>query len=333
MIVAGRGVARIGRLAAAAVVCAAPAPVVGQQPAITAAQLSTFIGVLADDSMRGRGTPSPELELAARFVASVFRRAGLAPAGDGGGYEQRWPVRGGGADATAPNVVGLLRGRDPKLREQVVVVVAHLDHLGVRRPERGDSIMNGADDNASGTAGVLALAEAFGALGSRPRRSVLFLVVSGEERGLLGSRWFVAHPTVPFDRIVGLVNLDMISRNRPDSVYLNGWGKSSLSGLVRQLAAGHPELGLSVGPDVEDAPVTPDDSDHYPFQRRGVPYIFFYTGEHADYHRLTDHTDRTDPDKASRVTRLAFYTLWEMAERSARPVWDAEARRLNVVAR
>ncbi len=331
---AGRRAAWVRRLAVAVIVGGAvPAGAAAQQTAITPSRLASFIGLLAADSMRGRATPSPELEQAARFVAAVFRGAGLAPAGDSGGYAQRFPVHAGGRGASAPNVIGLLRGRDPKLREQVVVVVAHLDHLGVRRPERGDSIMNGADDNASGTAGVLALAEAFGGMATRPRRSVLFLVVSGEERGLLGSRWFVAHPTVPFDRIVGLVNLDMISRNRPDSVYLNGWGKSSLSGLVRRLAAAHPELGLSVGPDVEDAPVTPDDSDHYPFQHRGVPYIFFYTGEHADYHRPTDHADRTDPDKASRVTRLAYHTLWEMAEDPSRPVWEAEARRLNVAPR
>lgn len=322
----GRRVAWVGRLAAAAAVALA-APAAAQQPAITPPQLSRFIHALAHDSMRGRATPSPELEQAAGFVESVFRRAGLAPAGDSGRYQQRFSVRG----QTAPNVAGLLRGRDPGLLGQYVVVVAHLDHLGVSRPNGRDSILNGADDNASGSAGVLALAEAFGSLAQRPRRSILFLVVSGEELGLLGSRHFVAHPTVPFDRIVGLVNLDMISRNRPDSVYLNGWNKSSISGLVRRLAARHRELGLGVGPDIEDRPRTPADSDHWPFQRRGVPYIFFYTGEHGDYHQPTDHADRTDPDKASRVARLAFYTLWEMAEGTERPKWEAESRRLNVV--
>ena len=211
-----------------------------------------------------------------------------------------------------------------------MVVVAHLDHLGVGRPTGGDSIFNGADDNASGTAGVLALAAAFGGAADRPPRSVLFLVVSGEERGLLGSRWFVAHPTVPVESIVGLVNLDMISRNRPDSVYLNGWGKSSISDLVRALAAEHSELGLSVGPDVEDRPTTPADSDHWPFQHRGVPYIFFYTGEHPDYHRVSDQPERTDPEKAARVTRLAFLTVRAIADRPERPAWVSEARLLNV---
>jgi Zn-dependent M28 family amino/carboxypeptidase len=143
----------------------------------------------------------------------------------------------------------------------------------------------------------------------------------------------VARPTVPLDSVVALVNLDMIGRNRPDSVFLNGWGKSTLATLVRRLATEHAELGLAVGPDVEDRPQTPADSDHYPFQHAGVPYVFFYTGAHADYHRPSDEFARLDVDKAARVTRLAFYTLWEAAERSGRPKWDGAARRLNVVRR
>jgi Zn-dependent M28 family amino/carboxypeptidase len=208
-----------------------------------------------------------------------------------------------------------------------------MDHLGVGRPVGGDSVYNGADDNASGTAGVMALAVAFAAQPRRPRRSVLFLAVSGEERGLLGSRAFVAQPSVSLDSIVGLVNLDMIGRNRPDSVYLNGWGKSSISDLVRRLAMAHQELGLAVGPDVEDRPHTPADSDHYPFQHEGVPYVFFYTGGHADYHRPSDEPARMDADKAARVTRLALYTLWVMADQRAHPKWDPEARRINVLPR
>ena len=321
-----------------AAVCAPrlPAPAAAQDPRpITADLIARHVGVLADDSMRGRATPSPELEKAAAYVAAAFGRAGLEPSGDSGGYVQRYPI---GRDSTAPrplapNVVGVLRGRDPALRGEYVAVVAHMDHLGIGRPVNGDSIYNGADDNASGTAGVMALAAAFAAQPQRPRRSVLFLAVSGEERGLWGSRAFVAHPSVPLDSIVGLVNLDMIGRNRPDSVFLNGWGKSTISDLVRRLARAHPELGLAVGPDMEDRPHTPADSDHYPFQHEGVPYIFFYTGDHADYHRLSDEPARLDADKAARVTRLALYTLWEMAEQRARPKWDAEARRDNVLPR
>jgi Zn-dependent M28 family amino/carboxypeptidase len=313
-----------------------PAVAAAQDPRLVTADLiGRHVGVLADDSMRGRATPSAELEKTAAYVVAVFRRAGLEPAGDSGGYVQRYPI---GRDSTvarpmAPNVVGVLRGGDTRLRGEYVAVVAHMDHLGVGRAVHGDSVYNGADDNASGTAGVMALAAAFAAQPRQPRRSVLFLIVSGEERGLWGSRAFVAHPTVPLDSIVGLVNLDMIGRNRPDSVFLNGWGKSTISELVRTLAVAHPELGLSVGPDVEDRPQTPGDSDHYPFQHQGIPYVFFYTGDHADYHRPSDEPVRLDADKAARVTRLALYTLWAMADQTARPKWDPEARRLNVLPR
>jgi len=298
---------------------------------ITPELMATHIGVLAHDSMRGRATPSPEIEEAAGYVEGVFRRIGLEPGGEQGTFRQRFPVTRDSAPGapTGPNVAGILRGRGP-LADEFVMLVAHMDHTGVGRPVNGDSIRNGADDNASGTAGVLAIAEAF-ALGQRPAgRSMLFLVVSGEERGLLGSRWFAAHPTVPLDRIVGLINLDMISRNRPDTVLLNGWGKSSLSTLVQRLAVEHAELGLSVGPDLEDRPVTPADSDHWPFQHRGVPYIFFYTGAHPDYHNVGDEPQRADAGKASRIARLAWHTLDLMATDAQRPAWEAEARRLNV---
>jgi len=305
-------------------------PLRAQVDRITPALLTRYIGVLADDSMRGRATPSPQLELAGQYVEAAFRRAGLEPAGDGG-YVQRYPIGAAGpSNGTAPNIAGLLRGSEPHLAGQIVVVVAHMDHIGIGRVVEGDSIRNGADDNASGTSGVLALADALAGTAPRPYRSILFLVVSGEERGLLGSRWYVAHPTVPLDSMVALVNLDMISRNRPDSVYLNGWGKSDVSDLVRRLAAEHRELGLSVGPDEEDRPVTPADSDHWPFQHHGIPYIFFYTGEHPDYHRVGDEPRRADGDKAARVTRLAYYTLLELASAPARPAWDAAARQRNV---
>ncbi len=309
-----------------------------QESRISPELLGRHVGALAHDSMRGRFTPSPEVERAADYVEAAFRAAGLQPAGEGGTFRQRFPVRApDGSNPTGPNVIAVLPGRDPALRGTYVAVVAHMDHVGAAGPGRrgctpagADSICNGADDNASGTAGLLALAEAFARLAPGPRRSVLFLAVSGEERGLLGSRHYADHPTVPLDSIVGLVNLDMIGRNRPDSVYLNGWGKSSISDLVRRLAARHRELGLDVGPDLEDRPETPADSDHYPFQRRGIPYIFFYTGAHPDYHRVGDHPERADADKAARITRLAFLTLLELANADARPTWEPESRRLNV---
>lgn len=300
-------------------------PACAQVSRITPDVMALRIGALAHDSMRGRATPGPGIEKAASYVAGVFRAAGLAPAGDEGGFVQRYPV---GA-TTAPNVAGIVTGSDARLAREYVLVVAHLDHLGTGRPARGDSIYNGADDNASGSAALMAIAEA-AASGARTRRSLLFLSVSGEESNLLGSRWFAAHPTVPIDSVVALVNLDMISRNAPDSVFLNGWGKSTLSALVVRLAAEHRELGLSVGPDVEDRPLTPADSDHWPFQHLGVPYVFFYTGAHPDYHRPSDEPAHSDAGKASRVARLAWLTVEAIANDRTPPAWDPESRRLNV---
>ncbi len=312
-------------LCAAALVAAGATRAAAQESVITPALLERHIRILADDSMRGRATPSPEIETAARYVEGIFRRARLEPAGDSGRFIQRFPIGG----STAPNVVGILRGADARLRDSFIVVVAHLDHTGVGRPVDGDSIRNGADDNASGSSGLLAIVEAMSGA-RRPSRSILFLSVSGEERGLVGSRYYVGHPTVPLDRIVGLVNLDMIGRNTPDSIYLNGWGKSSLSDLVRRLADEHRELRLAVGPDIEDRPVTPADSDHWPFQARGVPYIFFYSGEHPDYHRPGDEPSKIDFDKASRVARLAYFTVLSAANDPAAPSWVPGSRRLNV---
>jgi peptidase M28-like protein len=312
--------------AAALAVAAAAAPGYAQAKRISAARVAEIVGVLADDSMRGRATPSRELEEAATYAALALQRAALRPAGDGGGYQQRFPVRG----TSAPNVVAVLPGADRQLADEYVLVIAHLDHIGVGRPVRGDSIYNGADDNASGTAGAIALAEAFASAEQRPRRSLLFILTSGEERGLLGSRWYVQHPTVPLSRIVALVNMDMIGRNRPDSVWLNGWGKSTAAETVVREATAHPELGLGVGPDDEDRPLTPADSDHWPFQRRGVPYAFLYTGTHPDYHLPGDEPAKLDADKAARVARLAYYAVEAMANARERPQWDAAARRLNV---
>ncbi len=310
----------------AAVVLAAPR-LEAQVSRISQARVAEIVGVLAHDSMGGRATPSRELEQAAAWIAGLLGGAGLRPAGEAGGFIQRYPVRG---DTTAPNVVGVLPGSDQRLARQYVMVVAHMDHVGRGRPVAGDAIYNGADDNASGTAGLVAIAEALAAMDPHPRRSVLFLVTSGEERGLLGSRWYAGHPTVGLDSVVALINLDMIGRNAPDSVYLNGWGKSAVALEVVRQARRHADLGLAVGPDDEDRPVTPADSDHWPFQRRGIPYAFLYSGSHPDYHRPGDAPDRLDADKASRVARLAGHTVVALANADPRPRWDKAARRLNV---
>lgn len=224
--------------------------------------------------------------------------------------------------ARAPNVVAVLRGSDPALRDEYVVISAHMDHVGVGEPVNGDSIYNGADDDASGTSSLLEVAQAFASLPERPRRSVIFLHVSGEEKGLLGSEWFADHPTVPLGNIVANINVDMIGRNSPDTVVVIGKNYSSLGAVADGVAARHPELGLTLADDKWPEERFFFRSDHFNFARKEIPAIFFFSGVHEDYHRPSDEVHKIDTDKTARVTRAVFYTAYEIAQATARPTWD-----------
>jgi hypothetical protein len=226
-------------------------------------------------------------------------------------------------DARPPNVVGVLRGSDPVLAETYVVVTAHMDHVGVGRPdETGDSIYNGADDDASGTAVLVEVAEALASLETRPRRSVLFVAVSGEEKGLLGSRWYADHPTVPLESMVANVNLDMVSRNAPDSIVVIGQEYSSLGPLVNRIAAERPELGLTVSEDLWPEERFFFRSDHFSFAAKEIPALFFFAGTHEDYHGPGDEVDAIDTGKAARVGQLVLYLTHAIANRETPPEWD-----------
>jgi hypothetical protein len=222
----------------------------------------------------------------------------------------------------APNIVAVLPGSDPQLRDEYVVLSAHMDHVGVGRPVNGDSIYNGADDDASGTSGILEVAEAFASLPERPRRSIIFLHVSGEEKGLLGSHWFSEHPTVPLEKIVANVNVDMIGRNDPDTVVVIGKNYSSLGGTANQVQAAHPELHLTLSDDIWPEERFFFRSDHYNFARKEIPAIFFFSGVHEDYHKPSDEVEKIDTDKAARIARMIFYTVQDIANTPARPKWD-----------
>jgi len=310
-----------------------PGPLPGTAAArtITESDMRARIAMLSDDSMGGRGTPSPGLEMAASAISQVFEQLGLIPAFDRS-FIQRYPTstdtppvpvpERSPAAETAPNVAAMLEGSDPERLREFVVVVAHMDHLGTAgQPgslcvaELADSICNGADDNASGTAAVLELAEAFVALPRHPARSIIFLAVSGEEHGFWGSLWFLDHSPVPTGQIVAVVNLDMIGRNARDSVLVGGLDMSTLGDAALAAAAAHPEEGMR--------PVTGPigGSDQLPFYRRGIPFLMFHSGLHADYHRPSDTVNRIDAEKAARIVRLAFYTALATANAVTRPGW------------
>jgi hypothetical protein len=219
--------------------------------------------------------------------------------------------------ATATNVVAVLRGRDPALAAEAIVYSAHMDHVGMRLD--GD-VFNGADDNASGSAGLLAIATAYAKAEAKPRRSIVFLSVSGEELGLWGSAYWADHPTWDAQRIVANVNTDMIGRSGPESGALEVTVTPSndhpkFNTLVQQAARCGQELGLSF---------TSGDkyyqrSDHYNFAKKGIPVVFFCNGEHEDYHQVSDHADKLDGAKMERIARLAFWTGWLAAEADDAP--------------
>jgi aminopeptidase YwaD len=206
------------------------------------------------------------------------------------------------------NVVGLLDGSDPNLKEEVVVIGAHYDHVGVVKQHVADTdcIFNGADDNASGTSGVLAVAKAFSSLKERPSRSILFVLFAGEEKGLHGSMWYVNHPLIPLEKTVAMLNLDMISRNSPDTLFLIGAKQADeLASLIKKK---NKSVDLTLLPRRMSG-----GSDHWYFYKKNIPSIFFFTGLHDDYHQTSDNPEKTDPKKASRVARLVFLTALEIS--------------------
>ncbi len=240
---------------------------------------------------------------------------------------------------SAPNVVGVLEGSDPELKSEYIVFSGHMDHVGTAGEPfatceaRGDdSICNGADDDASGTVAVVEAAEAFAQLRPRPRRSMIFLTVSGEEKGLLGSRFFANNPPVPIDEIVANINFDMVGRNWSDTIVVIGKEHSDLGQTLERVAGSHPELGMTPIDDLWPGERFYFRSDHFNFARRGVPILFFFNGTHDDYHQPGDETAKIDGDKMARIGRLTFYLGLDVANAEQRPKWDPDSYRQIVTA-
>ncbi|MBA3319270.1 MAG: M28 family peptidase [Gemmatimonadales bacterium] len=223
--------------------------------------------------------------------------------------------------AAVPNLAAVLEGGDRRRRGEYVVISAHLDHVGVR-PGQADSVFNGADDNASGVAALLEMAEAFSRPEARPDRSLLFLVPSAEEKGLWGSDYYVRHPTVPLGDVVADLNMDLIGRNWPDSVIVTGPDMSTLGETLRRVGAAHPELRMAPLADRWPEERIFYRSDHYNFAVKGVPVLFFTSGTHTDYHQPGDAADRIDAEKASRLARLVFHVSAAVANAPERPRWN-----------
>ena len=241
------------------------------------------------------------------------------------GWTARLSARAQVAVEEAPNTIGVLKGTDPALRDEYVLLTAHMDHVGVGRAIDGDSIYNGADDDGSGTVTVVEVARAFAGLAEAPRRSIVFLIVSGEEKGLLGSRYYAENPTFPLENTVANINLDMVGRNWSDTIVAIGKDESTLGPQVERISAEHPELDMAVIDDIWPEESFYSRSDHYNFAQRGVPILFFFNGTHDQYHQPADEVELIDYDKMARIGRLVFHLGLEIANQDERPAWDPEA--------
>jgi len=229
------------------------------------------------------------------------------------------------------NVLGFIRGSDPEVNDEVIVITAHYDHLG----QREEDIFNGADDNGSGTSAVLEIAEAFAKAsetGAQPRRSILVMTVSGEEKGLLGSEYYANNPVFPLEKTVANLNVDMIGRVdknhlNPNYVYVIGADRIStqLDKINKTMNDKYTKMNLDYTFNAKDDPNRfYYRSDHYNFAEKGVPAAFFFSGVHKDYHQTTDTAEKLDYKKMERIARLVFLTAWELAEREARIVSDVK---------
>jgi hypothetical protein len=298
---------------------------------ITEADLAARVGVVAHDSTLGRSTPSPELQKAALYIAGEFDRLGLegddpdtdvcTDRGVPGEYcpYLQWFTAQPADTAPTLNVIARLAGSDPAVSDEHVLIGAHFDHVGIGIAVAADSIYNGADDNGSGVAAVLELAEAFVALDTPPRRSIIFVLFSGEELGLLGSRYYTLHSTVPMSDVVTMVNLDMIGRNWTNMVAGISQLDSDIFDRSDRVADAHPELDMDLIADPWPEENHLNRSDQAPFVLHGVPVLYLTSGLHADYHQPSDEADRLDYEKTTRVTKLVFWLLWEFAQTTEPP--------------
>ena len=260
-----------------------------------------------------KATAAAKAPVASKFKAAKFSIAAL---------QDRSAV-------STENVLGFLPGTDKK--DEILVVSAHYDHLGII----GGKVYNGADDDGSGTVGMLAIAEAFtkaAHAGHAPRRSILFLANTGEEKGLLGSQYYTEHPVYPLASTITDLNIDMIGRTdaahegKPDYVYVIGSDKlsSQLHAVLEAANQRHGNLALDYRfNDPNDPNRFYYRSDHYNFAVHKIPVAFFFNGVHADYHEETDEVSKIEFDKLEARARLVFYTAWELANRDERPVVDS----------
>jgi Iap family predicted aminopeptidase len=322
---------RISILLLLAAICLASAPAgtlaQKRQSIVTEKSVRKHMQALASDEMRGRGSASEDELTAAKYIASQLKVLKIKPAGDDGTFLQtvkfKRRVRGAPdqppTDATTTNVIGILRGRDQKLAKETILLSAHLDHLGVGREVNGDTIYNGADDDASGVTAVLELAKALMS-GSRPKRTVVFVLFGSEEIGGHGARYFQEHPPVPVESIVANLEFEMIGRAdkavAAHTLWLTGYERSTLGPELakhgaRLVADPHPDQNFFRR------------SDNYVLARKGIiAHTVSSFGLHTDYHRPSDDLAHIDfAHMTDAISSMVAPVRW-LVNSDFKPEWN-----------
>ena len=270
---------------------------------ITSAELQRHVAALADDTFEGREAGSRGGRAAGLYIVQQLQQYGL-PGAAKKSYYQRF--------GAYSNILAVLEGSDPELKNQYLVVGAHYDHVGygTRRNSYGPIgyIHNGADDNGSGVSGLLEVAQAFARTGSRPKRSILFCFWDGEEKGLYGSKHWLDHPTVPLEQVSLAFNADMIGRLQKKK--LEVLGIRTAPGLRRLVTLANDDPGLALAFNWE----LKENSDHYPFVQKRIPVVMFHSGLHSDYHRPSDDVEKIDTAGMQQTSRLLFRFLDRAAD-------------------
>lgn len=301
---------------------------------ITAKDLGKHLFIYASDEFEGRDTGEAGQKKAVKYLKDFYIDQGIESPLGGNEYFQKVPSeylsnnRRGITLKDSENVISYIKGSEKP--DEVIVISAHLDHEGVKNGE----IYNGADDDGSGTVAILEIAEAFkkaADAGKRPKRSVVFLHVTGEEKGLLGSKYYTENPIFPLVNTVANLNIDMVGRvddrhkGNPNYVYLIGADKLSteLHNISEAMNTKYTNIDLDYKYNDENDPNRfYYRSDHYNFAKHNIPIIFYFNGTHADYHQPSDTPDKINYEMLENRTRLVFHTAWELANRENRIVVD-----------
>ena len=301
---------------------------------ITAENLKTHLYIFASDEFEGRNTGEPGQKKAVKYLKDFYVSQKIKSPLGGNEYYQKVPEeflnknsRRGELKASE-NVLAFIKGTEKP--EEIIIISAHLDHEGIKDGE----IYNGADDDGSGSMAILEIAEAFKMAvkdGKGPKRSILFLHVTGEEKGLLGSKYYTENPLYPLANTVCDLNIDMVGRiddrhkEDPNYVYLIGSDKLSteLHTLSEEINKKYTNINIDYKYNDENDPNRfYYRSDHYNFAKHNIPIIFYFNGTHADYHRPSDTPDKINYELLENRTRLVFHTAWEVANRKERLTLD-----------